>query len=158
MLAGCASAPRGASTIESGIETTAITRPLSYPLTRESFVWPVQGQVISQYGSKVDRIINKGIDIKAEEGQSVRAAKGGRVVYTDSHQKGFGKTVILDHGDRCQTVYSYNSEILVRVGDEVKRGEAIARVGSTGRAKAASLHFEIRRDGEPQNPVNYLGK
>lgn len=122
----------------------------------ESFAWPIQGHTISFYGSKQDNIINKGIDIGALEGSSVRAARNGRVVYCDSHQKGFGKTVIIDHGDRFQTVYSYNSEILVNVGDSVRQHDVIARVGRTGRAKQPSLHFEIRKDGQPQNPSYYL--
>jgi lipoprotein NlpD len=128
----------------------------SYTAGNDSFVWPVNGYVLAPFGSKIDRIRNKGVDIRASEGANVKASRSGRVVYCDSRLKGFGKTVILDHSDNYQTVYSYNSDILVRVGDIVQQNETIARVGRTGRAKEPSLHFEIRKDGEPQNPAYYL--
>jgi len=67
-----------------------------------------------------------------------------------------GKTVILDHGNNFQTVYSYNSDILVKVGDLVSQNTVIAKVGRTGRARQPSLHFEVRKNGEPQNPIYYL--
>jgi murein DD-endopeptidase MepM/ murein hydrolase activator NlpD len=127
-----------------------------YTGNNESFIWPVRGHTINTFGSKVDSVINKGIDIRAAEGSNVNASRSGRIVYCDSHLKGFGKTVIIDHGDRFQTVYSHNSEILVNVGDTVSQRDTIARAGRTGRAKEPSLHFEIRRDGEPQNPLFYL--
>ena len=118
----------------------------------ESFAWPVRGALVTSFGAITDKIISKGIDIKAPGGAGVRASRSGKVVYRDLYLKGFGKTVILDHGDRYQTVYSYNSDILVNVGDPVKQNMVIAKVGRTGRAKYPALHFEIRRDGEPQNP------
>ncbi len=125
---------------------------------RDSFVWPVRGNVISAFGAKVDKTRNKGLDISAGEGADVRASKSGVVVYCDDRLKGFGKTVILDHGDNYQTVYAYNSEILVNVGDQVRRNDVIARVGKTGRAKTPCLHFEIRKNGEPRNPNYYLSR
>ncbi len=134
-----------------------VSRPESIrPILGESFMWPIRGTVISPYGSITDKIINKGIDIKTSEGAGIRASRSGRVVYSDNFLKGFGKTVIIDHGDSYQTVYSYNSDILVKVGDQVAQNTVIARAGKTGRAATTSLHFEIRRDGEPQNPYYYL--
>jgi len=138
---------------------TASYTKTTYPKYKSkggSFVWPVEGSTLYAFGSKVNGGTNKGIDIKAPEGLNVRASRAGRVVYCDSQLKGFGKTVIIDHGDNYQTVYSYNSEILVKVGDEVSQNDTIAKVGKTGRAKEASLHFEIRKDGRPQNPTTYL--
>ncbi|MDD5428800.1 MAG: M23 family metallopeptidase [Candidatus Omnitrophica bacterium] len=136
--------------------TNTVAAPAVRAVPGESFLWPVRGTLISPFGSTVDKIVNKGIDIKAAEGAGVRASRSGRVVYSDHFLKGFGKTVIIDHGDSYQTVYSYNSDILVKVGDEVAQNTVIAKVGRTGRAKGPSLHFEIRRDGEPQNPFYYL--
>jgi len=128
------------------------------PANRDKFTWPVKGSVLSQFGTKIDNGINKGIDIRAAEGTGVKASRGGKVVYCDSHMKGFGKTVIVDHFDNFQTVYSYNSDILVKVGDMVRQNDIIAKVGSSGRAKEPALHFEIRKDGQSQNPVYYLSK
>jgi len=125
---------------------------------KDFFAWPIRGSVISFYGSKLDRTKNKGIDICAAEGASVVASRAGKVVFCDEWLKGFGRTVILDHGDSFQTVYAYNSLILVTVGDFVEQNTTIAKVGRGGRAKEPSLHFEIRRDGEPQNPFYYLSR
>ena len=122
----------------------------------ESFSWPVRGTLTSPYGAVTGKIINKGIDIRAYEGAGVRASRSGRVVFRDQFLKGFGKTVILDHGDSYQTVYSCNADILVNVGDQVAQNTVIAKVGRTGRAKEPTLHFEVRKDGEPQNPAYYL--
>jgi murein DD-endopeptidase MepM/ murein hydrolase activator NlpD len=126
--------------------------------SKEFFSWPLKGSVVSYYGSKMDRARNKGIDIHADEGSSVRASRAGKVVFCDEWLKGFGKTIILDHGDNFQTVYAYNSILLVRPGDSVEQNGVIAKVGRGGRAKEPSLHFEIRRNGEPQNPFYYLSR
>ena len=134
------------------LPATTITRTVP----GESFAWPVRGELITAFGATTDKVISKGIDIKAPEGAGVRASRSGKVVYRDGYLKGFGKTVILDHGDNYETVYSYNSDILVNLGDQVAKNTVIAKVGRTGRAKEATLHFEIRRDGEPQNPFYYL--
>ena len=129
------------------------------PLANNTFfAWPLNGNVISYFGSKSDRTKNKGIDIRADEGANVRAARAGRVVFCDEWLKGFGKTVILDHGDNLQTVYAYNSVILAKLGDAVDQSTVIAKVGTSGRAKEPSLHFEIRRNGVPQNPFYYLSR
>jgi len=153
LLSGCATAPHR-------IVEEAVIKPVTsiYPAyvpIKESFSWPVKGYIITPFGTN-GKCRSKGVDIKAREGASVRAAKSGRVVYCDPRMKGFGNTVIIDHGGGLQTVYAYNSEILVNVGDAVNRGSVIARVGATGRAKEPCLHFEVRKNGEPQNPAYYL--
>lgn len=122
----------------------------------ESFVWPVKGTVISHFGSLKGGVRNKGIDIAASGGAPVFASRGGKVSFRDDKVKGYGKTVIIDHGDGYSTVYTYNSAILPKVGDYVERGSVIARAGSTGRAKQPSLHFEIRKKHKPENPFYYL--
>ncbi|MFA6610362.1 MAG: M23 family metallopeptidase [Candidatus Omnitrophota bacterium] len=144
--------PKQASRVKAASYVTRTSASSS----KDSFVWPVKGKVISAFGSKVDKTKNKGLDISASEGSDVHASKSGVVVYCDDKLKGFGKTVIIDHGDNYQTVYAYNSEILVNVGDSVKRNDVIARVGKTGRAKTPSLHFEVRKNGESRNPNYYL--
>jgi len=122
----------------------------------ESFIWPVRGEIISSFGLLVDGAKNKGIDIAAQEGANVIAARSGTVSFCDDKVKGFGKTIILDHNDGYSTVYAYNSDILVKPGDYVNRGNTIAKIGRTGRAKAASLHFEIRKKHKPENPSYFL--
>ena len=154
LLSGCATSPRRM------VEETVV-RPVNavfpeYRPIKESFSWPVKGYIITPFGVNGQSSRSKGIDIKTSEGAAVRAAKSGRVVYCDPHMKGLGNTIIIDHGGGLQTVYAYNSAILVNVGDAVERGSVIAKAGATGRAKEPSLHFEVRKNGEPQNPNYYL--
>ena len=161
-LTGCASTPRA---VPGGTPATEIQeviyRPIRTPHAARAslnvaLTWPVRGTVISSFGDRASDFRNKGIDIRAAEGKTVRAAAGGRVVYCDAKMRGLGKTIIIDHAGDFQTVYSYNADILVTVGDTVKTGDAIARVGRSGRATESCLHFELRRDGEPINPLAYL--
>jgi murein DD-endopeptidase MepM/ murein hydrolase activator NlpD len=147
--------------VSPGSSPNSQAAPLSRPASsniyaRDSFIWPLKGPVISGFGAKTDQARNKGIDIQSYEGKDIRASRRGTVVFCDDQLKGFGKTVILDHGDNYQTVYAYNSEILVKVGDAVPQNTVIAKVGRTGRAKEPCLHFEIRKDGEPRDPFYYL--
>ncbi len=112
---------------------------------------PVQGNVISLFKEKVQN----GIEIKAPMEAEVRAILPGRVLYADWF-KGFGKMVIIDHGDHTFTVSAYCSQLLKKEGDEVAQGETIARVGSAGSLKGPCLYFEIRRRGKPENPLYWL--
>jgi len=157
--AGCASAPVAPPISRPGVPHI-VARPIgfTYPAIKEPFIWPVNGNVAVSYGAATGKVVNKGIDIRAREGTAVKASRAGRVVYLDSHFRGFGKTLILDHGDGYQTVYAYNSDILVKIGDAVRRNDIIARVGRTGRAKEPMLHFEIRHDGKPENPYYFLNR
>lgn len=123
---------------------------------RDSFIWPVQGRVISIFGMRRLGAVNKGIDIQAPQGTDVVASRSGRVSFIHEALPGFGKTIILDHDDGFATVYAYVAEILVRSGDQVQGGQVIARVGKTGRTEVPALHFEIRRHQRPQNPFHYL--
>ncbi|MBI3312249.1 MAG: M23 family metallopeptidase [Candidatus Omnitrophica bacterium] len=120
------------------------------------FVWPVRGRVISIFGARRRGTVNKGIDIQAQPGTEVVAARGGHVSYVHESLPGFGKTIIIEHGDGFASVYAYVSEILVRQGDRVSQRQQIARVGRTGRTEVPALHFEIRRGQKPQNPLRYL--
>lgn len=122
----------------------------------EPFVWPVRGKVISYFGSTKNATKNKGIDISATFGEYVMASRSGRVTYCSDFMKGYGKIIIIDHGDDFQTIYAYNSQNLVKNGDFVKQNQVVAKVGKGGRAEKASLHFEIRKKHKPQNPFYFL--
>lgn len=136
-------------------ETSSGPAPASvYP--HEEFIWPVKGCIMTAYGEKKGMTPSKGIDIQAKEGAAVSVSRSGRVIFCEEKVRGFGKTVIIDHGGGMQTVYSHNSEILVKTGQDVRQSEMIARVGSGGRGKSAYLHFEIRKNHKPQNPLHYL--
>lgn len=126
------------------------------PAPSNGFVWPVEGRVIGLFGTRRMGRINKGVDIQAPVGSDVRAARTGRVSFTSEGLPGFGKTIVIDHGDGYASVYAYVEQILVSRGDNVQQRQVIARVGSTGRTEVPALHFEIRRDQRPRNPLHYL--
>ncbi len=118
--------------------------------------WPLEGSIVKKFSLKGD--VNKGLDIAGKEGQSVVSAAAGMVVYAGGGLRGYGKLVIVKHNDHYLSAYGNNSKILVKEGDKVGRGKVIARLGLNGSVKAARevLHFEIRRDGKPENPLKYL--
>jgi lipoprotein NlpD len=120
--------------------------------------WPLEGKVISGFSLKGN--INKGLDIAGKNGQAVAAAAAGTVVYAGGGLRGYGKLVIVKHSDNFLSAYGNNSKILVKEGDQVRRGKVIARLGTNGPNESGKevLHFEIRRDGKPENPLKYLPK
>ena len=115
--------------------------------------WPAQGGVIKKF-SATD---NKGIDIAGRKGDPVRAATGGRVVYSGSGLPHYGKLIIIKHNDKFLSAYAHNNRLLVKEGALVKRGQQIAVLGRSGTGVSrVMLHFEIRADGAPVDPLRYL--
>ena len=125
--------------------------PPAAPVSTRGWTWPAKGKLLRGYG-KGER---GGIDIGGRRGQPVVAAKGGRVVYAGSGLRGYGRLVILKHSERLLTAYAHNDRMLVKEGQTVRGGQKIAELGSTG-AERVKLHFEVRRDGKPVNPLKYL--
>lgn len=123
---------------------------------QDDFIWPLKGKVIASFGQTSNNMINKGINIQPYKTQDVLAAGSGKVVFYSDNFGGFGKTIIIDHGNGFSTVYARNSQVFVKAGDFVQRGGLIAKVGSAGRDKNAYLHFQIRKGYIPQNPYFYL--
>ncbi len=119
------------------------------------FRWPVEGVVTSGFGLRNGKTHN-GVDISAPKGTPIVAAAAGRVIYSDDRQRGYGNLVILEHEHRFFSVYAHNRENLVDVGERVRRGQVIARVGDTGRATGYHLHFEIRYGKKPVDPMEFL--
>ena len=129
---------------------------------REEFTLPVEGRLSSGYGMRVHPILNQemmhhGIDLAAPEGTGIKAASAGRVSFS-GWSKGYGNLVEVDHGQGIISRYGHNSENLVKVGDEVKAGQLLGRVGSTGRSTGPHLHFEIRKDGRAIDPYAMLDR
>lgn len=116
-------------------------------------VWPVRGVITSYYGAR-RRDFHQGIDIAAPTGTSIVAADSGTVVFS-GYYGGYGKVIFIDHGKGMVTIYGHNSVNLVSAGEEVKKGQVIARVGRTGNATGAHLHFEVRVDGRSVNPIKF---
>ncbi len=120
------------------------------------FLKPVNGRVISSYGSKKNGLHNDGINIQAPRGAAVKAADNGVVVYAGNEIKGSGNLVLVRHDNRWMTAYAHLDRINVKRGDVLKRGQGIGAVGSTGSVDAPQLHFEVRRGTDAINPSRYL--
>jgi len=117
--------------------------------------WPAKGQVIA--GFEANSGLNQGIDIRGNLGEPVEAAADGHVVYAGSGLRGYGNLVIIKHNDTYLSAYAHNRSLKVAEGERVKVGQPIAEMGRSG-SDQVKLHFEIRRDGNPVNPVRYLPK
>jgi len=117
--------------------------------------WPAQGTVISRFQSNGS--LNKGIDIAGDQGQPVKAAADGAVVYAGRGLLGYGDMIIVKHDETYLSAYAHNSRLLVKEGDRVRSGQTIAEMGNTGTDRV-KLHFEIRRKGQPVDPLVYLPK
>ena len=118
--------------------------------------WPVRGKVISAYGSKPNGLKNEGINIAVPEGTPIRAAENGIVAYAGNELKGYSNLVLIRHDGGWVTAYAHASELLVKRGDTVKRGDIIAKAGQTGSVSSPQLHFEVRKGATAMDPVKYL--
>lgn len=154
-LLGADAAPAGAEPLlpplgadEDSAEVEGVSmRPDSWPLTESGFIT----RALSDAGGAN----HPGLDIAVAAGSYVRAAADGRVA-SAGEDAVYGNFVLLDHGDELQTMYGHATEVFVNEGDVVRRNEVIALSGSTGRSTAPHLHFEVRRDGEPVNPLEFV--
>jgi murein DD-endopeptidase MepM/ murein hydrolase activator NlpD len=145
--------PKAETKIEDADVDTASVAPDSTGIGKMR--WPVRGKVISAYGKGSGRS-NDGIDIAVPEGTPVKAAENGVVIYAGDGLKDFGNTVLVRHDDGLVTVYGHASELQVKRGEKVKRGQEIARSGMSGTTDAPKLHFEVRKDSAPVDPSTYL--
>lgn len=127
--------------------------PKAGPKERESdYIWPVEGNVISSYGSSTSKGANRGIDIRVNAGLTVKAARSGVVCYAGEDVKGYGKIVIIDHGNDIYTLYAYNETLLAAKGDFIAQGDNIAVLPKG----SPVLHFEIRQKHKTLNPSDFL--
>ena len=122
--------------------------------------WPVSGEITSPYGYRVHpiwgtTIYHSGIDIGVDEGTPVHAADGGVVVWS-GWMGGYGYAVVIDHGNGLSTLYGHNSELAVDEGQSVAKGQVISYAGSTGNSTGPHVHFEVRANGDPVDPMGYL--
>ncbi len=121
-----------------------------------SFRWPVKGRVIAGFGPKTNGQQNDGINLAVPEGTPIKAAEDGVVAYAGSELKGYGNLVLVRHSNGYVTAYAHAKELLVKRGDQIKRGQVIAKSGQTGNVDGPQLHFEIRKGPAPQDPMPLL--
>lgn len=117
--------------------------------------WPAPGRVTSGFGMRGSEF-HKGIDIGAPTGTDIHAFADGKVVFSGWDNGGYGYLVIISHGNGIETYYGHNSKLLVKSGQSVSKGQHIAEAGSTGDSDGSHCHFEVRKNGTPVNPRNYL--
>jgi murein DD-endopeptidase MepM/ murein hydrolase activator NlpD len=130
--------------------------PQPEPMSGNSFRWPVQGRIVSAFGTKPDGGHNDGIDVAVPMGTSVLAAENGVIAYAGDELKGYGNLVLIRHSNNWVSAYANNSEILVKRGDQVRRGQVIAKAGRSGEASQPQLHFELRKGSRPVDPTKYM--
>ncbi len=118
----------------------------------EKFRWPLRGPIVQNFQSGT----NDGIDIGAHPGEAVHAAADGVCIAANEEMKSYGKLVVIRHDNGWVTVYADNSELAVKEGDRVRRGQIIAKSGQSGDVRSPRLHFELRKDGQAIDPIKYL--
>jgi murein DD-endopeptidase MepM/ murein hydrolase activator NlpD len=121
-----------------------------------TFRWPVRGKVITSYGAKTNGKANDGINLAVPEGTPVKAAEDGVVAYSGNELKGYGNLVLVRHSNGYVTAYAHASELLVKRGETIKRGQIIAKSGQSGEVGSPQLHFEIRKGSTPVDPLQFL--
>lgn len=132
--------------------TTTTTTEVSTPATNSgTWQWPARGKVVGKFNGKN----NKGINIAGKRGAAVVASRAGSVVYAGEGLRGYGKLIIVKHDNTFLTAYAHNSKLLVKENQKVAQGQKIAEMGDSD-AKRVMLHFEVRKDGKPVNPMGYL--
>jgi murein DD-endopeptidase MepM/ murein hydrolase activator NlpD len=123
-------------------------------------IWPTRGWVTSDFGTRLDpysadRQMHEGLDVATPHGQPVQTPSDGVVVFSGV-EGGYGKVLVIDHGYGVKTRYGHLSEVLVRLGDRVRRGDKVAAVGNTGKSTGPHLHYEVRVNGIPENPRKFI--
>lgn len=121
-----------------------------------TFRWPVRGRVITAYGAKANGKQNDGINVAVPEGTPIKAAEDGVVAYSGSELKGYGNLILVRHSNGYVTAYAHASELMVKRGDTIKRGQIIAKSGQTGEVGSPQLHFEIRKGSSAVDPLQFL--
>lgn len=153
-----ASQPKSSS-IKSSSKPRSSPQPVTAGLDKNQYPyrwqWPARGKLLRRYSSS--GYVHKGIDLEGKLGEPVYAANSGVVVYAGNGLKGYGNLLIIKHNEYYLSAYGHNSQLLVREGEKVKSGQKIAKIGDTG-TNQVKLHFEIRRDGKPVDPLKVLPK
>ena len=150
-LAQATTTPEAAAAVtETPVKTAEATGALP------TFRWPVRGRVVTGYGAKTNGKSNDGINVAVPEGTPVKAAEDGVVAYSGNELKGYGNLILVRHSNGYVTAYAHASELLVKRGETIKRGQIIAKSGQSGEVGSPQLHFEIRKGSSPVDPLQFL--
>ncbi len=149
-------------TLEKKKKALRVAIPGRFSAARGKLRWPNDGKLVSRFGRQKhprfnEMIYRKGIEITPRRGGEVRSIFGGEIVYADWF-RGYGMMVMIDHGENYYSLYAHLAQLLVGVGDEVKKDHIVGEVGGTGLSDGSKLYFEIRYQGKPTNPISWLQK
>lgn len=139
--------------LQAPVKPVVVAQPVKKTRQRLTWDWPVRGQILKGFNSK--KLDAKGINIAGKQGRPVLAAAPGKVVYSGNGLINYGHLVIIKHNSTYLSAYANNDSLLVKEGETVKQGQPIARLGKSA-SESPYLHFEIRKNGKPVNPVRYL--
>jgi murein DD-endopeptidase MepM/ murein hydrolase activator NlpD len=147
--------------LDTASKVVQLKNPLNGTVYKElegPFIWPVTGRITLEFGdSSIFQPFHAGIDIASKRNDPIGAFMPGKVIYAGEINWGFGRHIIIDHGDNVTSVYAHLEKISVKKGDDVKQGQVIGTQGKTGWATGYHLHFETRVMGVPVNPMVFLG-
>jgi murein DD-endopeptidase MepM/ murein hydrolase activator NlpD len=150
-LAQATTTPEAAAAVtETAVKTAEATGALP------TFRWPVRGRVVTGYGAKTNGKSNDGINVAVPEGTPIKAAEDGVVAYSGNELKGYGNLILVRHSNGYVTAYAHASELMVKRGETIKRGQIIAKSGQSGEVGSPQLHFEIRKGSSPVDPLQFL--
>ena len=158
---------RSASTPAKPVQTVRVSPPRSMATVSSAnkgndaiskLRWPIRGKIIDRFGPRTDGTHNDGVNLSVPMGADVHAAEAGVVAYAGSELKGYGKLVLVRHENGWVTAYAHNSELLVKRGDKVKRGQVISKAGRTGGVDQPQLHFELRQGAKPVDPLPFMAQ
>lgn len=121
-----------------------------------AFRWPVRGRIIEKFGPRGDGTHNDGINLAVPNGTRVKAAEAGVVAYAGSELKGYGNLVLIRHANNWVSAYAHNDKLMVKRGDKIKRGQVVARAGTSGSVEQPQVHFELRKGSKPVDPTKYM--
>ena len=145
-------------TIEKSNKTAsvAVKRSSKKAAGVSAFRWPVRGRIIGKFGPRGDGTHNDGINLAVPNGTRVKAAEEGVVAYAGSELKGYGNLVLIRHADNWVSAYAHNDKLMVKRGDKIKRGQVVARAGTSGSVEQPQVHFELRKGSKPVDPTKYM--
>jgi murein DD-endopeptidase MepM/ murein hydrolase activator NlpD len=151
-------AEAAAPAVETKSKGTEVASAGGAAVAGTKFRWPVKGKVIASFGARTDGTHNDGVNVAVPQGTEVHAAEQGTVAYAGSELKGYGNLILLRHESGWVTAYAHNEELLVKRGDKVTRGQAIAKAGKTGTVDQPQVHFELRQGQKPVDPTPHMEK
>ena len=137
-------------------QTVAMKRSRNKGATSSAFRWPVRGRIIGKFGPRTDGTHNDGINLAVPNGTKVKAAEEGVVAYAGSELEGYGNLVLIRHSNDWVSAYAHNDRLMVKRGEKIKRGQVIARAGTSGSVEVPQVHFELRKGSKPVDPTKFM--